>query len=102
MKRTMPSNINEKYNHNKTDTPIPLALSLVFTAASIAIATKITDNNKPTTNMINPVAVNSNSKIGMPTPMKNANESEHPSPKKILSQMVFHFKGWLTSSSKNS
>ncbi len=51
------SNNKEKYNHNNTAIPIPLALSRVCTAANKAMATNMVVNNKPTPTNIKPVAV---------------------------------------------
>ena len=81
---------------------MPFALSLVITAASMAMATKITESNKPVPNIIKPVAVASYNRIGIPAPTKNANAKELAKPVNTLNQMVFRFRGWLTINSKNS
>jgi hypothetical protein len=51
---------------------------------------------------MNPVGVGSKSRMGKPAPIRNEKESEKESPEKILSQMEFRFRGWLTSNSRNS
>ena len=70
--------------------------------ATLDAAGNIIDNKSPVPNIINPVGVASYNKMGIPAPIKKANAMDVASPKKRLSQIVFLFKGWLTSSSKNS
>ena len=73
--------------------PIPLALSLVVTAANMAIETKITERKQPIMTIKPPVKVGSKNKIGIPQPMKNARHSETDKPENKLSQIFFLFKG---------
>ena len=82
--------------------PIPFALSLVITAASMAMATKIIDSNKPIAVIISPIAAGAKKRIGKPAPMRNEHDKEPANPVNKLLQMCFLFSGWLTSNSINS
>ena len=75
------------------DTPIPLALSRLETAASIAMATNITDSRQPIIVIINPVDVGSKNNKGMPEPIKKANEREVDKPVNKLSHICFRLRG---------
>lgn len=54
------------------EAPIPLALSLVMMALSMAKDTKTMVTRTPTNNIINPTEVRANKRIGIPVPIKKS------------------------------
>ena len=72
---------------------MPLALSLVCNAASMAIPIKTMVRNNPITIIIIPVTENSYIQTGSPIPIKKAMDKEVDKPIKRLIQMAFLFKG---------
>ena len=82
--------------------PIPFALSLILTTASIEIATKMMLNKIPIAIIMKPVGVDWYNNIGIPAPTKKDKDMEAASPENKLNQIVLLFNGWLTSNSMNS
>ena len=63
---------------------MPFALSLVFTDASNAIETNMTDKSIPVSSITTPVASGWYNKIGIPAPIKKASTNAAESPVKTL------------------
>ena len=68
---------------------MPLALSRVFTEASIAIATKMEVNTNPITVISSPIPLGSYTKMGIPMPTKKANINASDKPENKLNQICF-------------
>lgn len=76
-----------KNSQMKMEIPIPLALSLLKIAESIAKEVKMMERKIPIIISENPVSIDEYSRIGMPHPIKNAKIKAPESPKKIFSQI---------------
>lgn len=68
-----PSNNKAKYNQSIIEIPIPLALSRVAIALKNAIDTKITVIKLPKTSIMSPISFGAYISIGIPAPIKKAN-----------------------------
>ena len=84
------------------DRPMPLALSRINIAQSIAIDTKMVVINIPENITVTPVILGTNNKTGKPIPIKKDVFKANDNPKNNEDQMADLLTGWLTSNSINS
>ncbi len=77
-----------KNSQMKMEIPIPLALSRLKIAESIAKEVKMMERKIPIIISENPVSIDEYSKIGIPQPIKNAKIKAPESPIKMLNQIL--------------